>query len=45
MLISKDAGKLIDGRRRFAHVPVTGRKTIIAVPFPEMPKPDALQKL
>ncbi|MEE2872786.1 MAG: hypothetical protein VX893_07705 [Candidatus Latescibacterota bacterium] len=45
MPISKDAGKLIDGRRRFAHVLVKGRKTIIGVPFPEMPKPDSLQEL
>ena len=45
MPISKDAGKLIPGRRRFAHVLVKGHKTIIAVPFSEMPKPDALQEL
>ena len=45
MPISKDAGKLIDGRRRFAHVLFKRRKTIIAVPFPEMPKPEALQEL
>ena len=45
MPISKDAGKLMDGGRWFAHVLVKGRKTIIAVPFPEMPKPDVLQEL
>ncbi len=45
MPISKDAGKLIDGRRRFAHVLVKGRKAIIAVPFPEMSKLDAIQEL
>ena len=45
MPISKDAVKLMDGGRRFVHVLVKGRKNIIAVPFLEMPKPDAIQEL
>ena len=45
MPISKDAGKMIDGGRWFAPVLVKGRKTIIAVPFLEMPKLDAIQEL
>jgi len=39
------SGKLIDGGHRLARTLLEGRKTIIAVPFPEMPEPDAIQEL
>ena len=44
-IVLNDNGKLMDGGHRLARTLLEGRKTIRAIPFPEMPEPDAIQEL
>ncbi len=44
-IILNDDGSLMDGGHRLCRALIKGRKTVLAVQFPEMPEPDEIREL